>query len=514
MIAWRSSIPFPSAANTSAVFEHQLVSCLALFACLFKDYENPVCLPESYLHLIGFWDAVHGSDKFPSLFSIVEATAARIPSFKGIRGIQRLLEYTVQLMSGQVHCRFNLITSAFSVSSFKRVLSGESERIMILAMTMLCNYGSGIPAAPCGRLIESLRSVTVHPFLPVRMQRALEAVQNANGVQDIVTATQTLLSQRNEALFSVRWCNGGFLTAEVNVAFFKNSFSADSAPWHSQTSNSSEPPVDVYSPSEFQMPTGYLEEQRKERALETEREEAAIKIQRWFRRIKWETPETTPCDKVEEQPADSVLLHFERFKVDTSACSICRVHFSDKPDGVKYEPHIVTESQHWCQLRLFNQYKQLFLGRIWPLFEAEKELREQLNALSGQNRVGSHDFGLDVQRLDHAGARVGECVREIESHCMWGNTDRLMHEVEALGATVNEVQEIVRQDQQKLRGVDATVERRDYPEENDDFADEEDILDLCGPKDGAAKGGGGGKRGGKKRNRGKRGRDKTRFRQS
>ncbi|XP_022800232.1 TPR and ankyrin repeat-containing protein 1-like isoform X2 [Stylophora pistillata] len=514
MIAWRSSIPFPSAANTSAVFEHQLVSCLALFACLFKDYENPVCLPESYLHLIGFWDAVHGSDKFPSLFSIVEATAARIPSFKGIRGIQRLLEYTVQLMSGQVHCRFNLITSAFSVSSFKRVLSGESERIMILAMTMLCNYGSGIPAAPCGRLIESLRSVTVHPFLPVRMQRALEAVQNANGVQDIVTATQTLLSQRNEALFSVRWCNGGFLTAEVNVAFFKNSFSADSAPWHSQTSNSSEPPVDVYSPSEFQMPTGYLEEQRKERALETEREEAAIKIQRWFRRIKWETPETTPCDKVEEQPADSVLLHFERFKVDTSACSICRVHFSDKPDGVKYESHIVTESQHWRQLRLFNQYKQLFLGRIWPLFEAEKELREQLNALSGQNRVGSHDFGLDVQRLDHAGARVGECVREIESHCMWGNTDRLMHEVEALGATVNEVQEIVRQDQQKLRGGDATVERRDYPEENDDFADEEDILDLCGPKDGAAKGGGGGKRGGKKRNRGKRGRDKTRFRQS
>lgn len=68
-------------------------------------------------------------------------------------------------------------------------------------------------------------------------------------------------------------------------------------------------------------------------------------------------------------------------------------------------------------------------------------------------------------------------------------------------------------DLQKLRGVGTTVERSDYPEENEDFADEEDILDLRGPKEGGAKGGGG-KRDGKKRNRGKRGRDKTRFRQS
>ena len=236
-----------------------------------------------------------------------------------------------------------------------------------------------------------------------------------------------------------------YLTAEVNVAYFKQSFSTDPAPWHSQTTDSSEPPVDVYSPSEFQMPTGYLEEQRKERALETERENAAVKIQRWFRRVKRETPETTPYDKVEEQSADSVTLHFERFKVDASACSICCVRFSDKSEGGNYESHIVTESQHWRQLHLFKQYKQLFVGKIWPLFKAEKELRDELNALAERNRVGSHDFGLDVQRLDHVGARVGECVRDIESRCKWGDTGRLIHEVEALGATIKKVQEIVRQ---------------------------------------------------------------------
>lgn len=58
------------------------------------------------------------------------------------------------------------------------------------------------------------------------------------------------------------------------------------------------------------------------------------------------------------------------------------------------------------------------------------------------------------------------------------------------------------------------AERRDDFEENEDFGDEEDILDLHMPKDSAAKRGGGAKQIGKKRNRGRRGRDKTRFRQS
>lgn len=69
-------------------------------------------------------------------------------------------------------------------------------------------------------------------------------------------------------------------------------------------------------------------------------------------------------------------------------------------------------------------------------------------------------------------------------------------------------------DLQKMREPGIMAERRDDFEENEDFGDEEDILDLRMPKDGAAKRGGGAKQVGKKRNRGRRGRDKTRFRQS
>lgn len=55
---------------------------------------------------------------------------------------------------------------------------------------------------------------------------------------------------------------------------------------------------------------------------------------------------------------------------------------------------------------------------------------------------------------------------------------------------------------------------RDEFEENEDLGDEEDILDLRMPKDSGAKRGTGAKQTGKKRNQGRRGRDKTRFRQS
>lgn len=69
-------------------------------------------------------------------------------------------------------------------------------------------------------------------------------------------------------------------------------------------------------------------------------------------------------------------------------------------------------------------------------------------------------------------------------------------------------------DLQKMRDAGVMAERRDDCEENEDFGDEEDILDLRMPKECGAKRGGGGKQSGKKRNRGRRGRDKTRFRQS
>ena len=445
LVACRSKLPLPSLANASSIFEHQMIACLSLFARLFNEYEHPVCLPESYLRLIDVWDAVYGTERFPTLFSIVESSATGLPPFKGIRQVQRLLEYMVQLVSGQVYRRFNLINSAFSPAALERVQSGETERILVLAMTMLSNYGRGIPP-PCGRLIEALRGVTVHSFLPGRIQEALEAVQRADGVKDVVFALQKFLSERNERLLCVRWYHRRLWTDEVNVASFTQVFSAGLSPLHLQAAApATEPPVDIYSPSEFQMPTGYLEEQRRELSLETEREAAAVTIQRWYRMTRHQARTSS-----HDQPVHSAEAHFESFKVDTSACSVCGVQFSGK-SGETYESHIQHGSPHWRILEEFNSYKQLHLHKIWPLFVEQREMRDELNTLSGQNRLGSHDFGLDIQRLDHVGARVGECIRDIESRCRWGDTGRLMREVETLGGTIKAMQSIVQRGNVSVR---------------------------------------------------------------
>lgn len=503
LVASWSSIPLLSFANTCSIFEQQIINCLALFVRLFNDRENPVCLPESYLGLIDIWDAVYGTAKFPSLFDIVENSATGIPSFKGIRDVQLLLESMVLLFSGKINRRFNLISGAFNPNALERVQCGETERVLVLVMTMLCNSGRGI-APVCGHLVDELRCVEVHSFLPCRIQEALVELQRAQSGRDVVLALQSYLSKRNERLFAVRWHNHRLWTDDINAASFTHLFSAGASMNQTDTATASEPSEGVYSPSEFQMPFEYLEEQRRERALETEREMAAVTIQRWFRRNK-ESRSTY------EQPVHSGEAHFERFKVDISACSVCGVQFSGKSSET-YESHLQSRSAHWQVLEQFKMYKELHLQKIWPLFVAGEELQDKLNALSGQDRLSSHDFGLDVQRLEYAGARVGECIRDIESRCRWCDTGLLMREVEAMEITIQQVQNIVHQDLQTVRetGDEAKGDRQDV---DDDYAEDEDIVDVHMPKGGVAKGGGRSK--GKKKNRGGRARDKpSRVRQS
>lgn len=49
LIACRSSIPMPSLANISTIFERQMIACLTLFARLFNDYGTPCASPRATL---------------------------------------------------------------------------------------------------------------------------------------------------------------------------------------------------------------------------------------------------------------------------------------------------------------------------------------------------------------------------------------------------------------------------------------------------------------------------------
>ena len=473
--AWRKSMPLPTLANTALLVEQHLIACLALFARLFVGYEYPVCLPESYLSAIQFWDMVHGDEKRYSLYSAVETTMRGLPPYKGIHQVQRLLEYMVNLMCGKVGHQFNVINDALNSQPIDYVMSGEAERVLVLALTMLCNCGRGIPTPCAAILVQCLRSVQVHDYLPQRIQVALLSMKRATSIQDAIVALEGLLEHRQENLKNLHWNNNSWrFDGHIGVASYNQSFHA--GPFIAQASAT--PQVltelsDLEMPLELKMPAGYAEELVREHAIadqEAECELAAVKIQRWYRELlsqrqcKGFTKEAV--GGLEElQSSPGALCHFDQFKVDMSACSVCGVHLNhelqsdegrtgrsdSKTSGKEretYKSHTAPGSPHWQKVQEFNQYKRLYMEKLHPLSMAAGEIDKQLRASElkpqGHSAIqSSRDFGLDLQRLGHIRTRVSEAVRQIESQCKWHETMHLEQMVATFEKTIGEVQGIL-----------------------------------------------------------------------
>ena len=456
--AWRRSVTLPALSNVARLLELHLTSCLALFARLFVDYEDPVCLPENYMATVKFSD---GNDcaKF-TLSTAVDATARGLPPYKGIRQVQKLLEYMVRLLCGKIGHHFSVIPSAFTAGSLKHVMSGEAERFLVLALTMLCNCGRGIPNSCAPVLLDCLRGVSVHELLPRRVQVALHSIEEVYNTHDAVLLLKGLLDQRKEKLFKLHWKNRSLLLDEhFDFASFQQSLHSGPAFTRPGSTGAAAAPVDPIEfdlSSEFQMPAGYAEELVREHALaeeEAERELAAVKIQRWFRHNLLHRE----CDKrgtAEDQ--QTALPRFDQFKVDDSACGICGIHFAKKleADGTHGEgarihtrdTHLAPDSPHWQMAEEFHKYKRIYVERVHPLNVTAAEVMRNLDApaWAPMRTQSSHDFGLDLQRLGNARARVGEFVRHIESRCNWGGlTAGLEQAIVAFASTVKEVQRLL-----------------------------------------------------------------------
>ena len=330
--ACRVTMSVPRISNTVSLLEHQLIACLALFTRLFGDYDYPILLPASYLSLVDFWNVVNCSEKkHYGLFEAVEHTANSLPPYKALRQVQSLLEYLVKLMCGGVSQHFNVIFDAFK--SPECLASGETERVLVLALTMLCNCGKGIPTVCQGYLLNNLRNVSAERFYSARIREVVETVHHSTGLQDIVVALQTLLRHRNELIHNLRWQSKSLSYNEpVRAEAFAQAFSEE-------TPEPQPPPQEaVYADgtSELAMPAGYLEAQIREQAraeLEAEQELAAIKIQRWFRSVSRarckshaDIGEDLPKEDV-KHVIDPVVAHFDKFKVDRSECSVCGMRF-------------------------------------------------------------------------------------------------------------------------------------------------------------------------------------------
>ena len=333
---------FPSIANTVMILEEQLTACLALFAALYSGAVM-VCLPKSYLDGVRFWDAVCStSSKHYTLYNAVKAQLFSQNREELRKDAQSLLAYMVDLMCGRISPSFDVVADAFE---HEDSTPEDAERTLVLALTMLCNCGRGVPLRCRDVLLESLWQIVLSGAHPNRAHSALEAAQNAPGIRDVLTALEELLASRDDKFYDLRWRNhqlwfdtqvpldpsqfplvfpGDLLARRTDIQASERTNRAvpemaeDDAGTDDVAEEEEEPATDL--PQELE------EQKRKDREDAKRRNMAATRIQRCFRRRKeYIRQESGVLSR--NVSMDLVEEHFSRFKIDVAACGVCGEEF-------------------------------------------------------------------------------------------------------------------------------------------------------------------------------------------
>ena len=327
--AKRIGMIYPSIANTVMILEHQLTACLAVYTCLCTEYRFPICLPGSYLTMVRLWDSFRPNvDK--GTFTLYEAVEHNVSQERNtprlLNAIRSLLNYMVRLTCGELASLFDVLRDALSSDETPTYsTSGESERTLVLFLTMLCNCGKGISHYMESVMLRKILHITPNPCLPNRIKDVLVAVQEAQGYHDLVKVLNEFLQSRGEALYDLRWHNGKlWFDGPANPSFYHQGFytAGSDADFDATTDN---------------MEVKYTDEELEEKE-NARKEVAATKIQSWFKGVRqaqvFQATKLARLKSTEQQmlATDVAGEHFLRFKMDSSACAICGTKFKTSTD--------------------------------------------------------------------------------------------------------------------------------------------------------------------------------------
>ena len=93
----------------------------------------------------------------------------------------------VKLTCGELASLFDVLADALSSDETPTYSnSGESERTLVLVLTMLCNCGKGISRYMESVMLRKILYITRNPRLPNCIKDVLVAVQEAKGYHDLV----------------------------------------------------------------------------------------------------------------------------------------------------------------------------------------------------------------------------------------------------------------------------------------------------------------------------------------
>ena len=481
--ARRRTMPYPSIANAVMILEYYMSACLMLYSRLLHDITNPaICLPASYLSMIDLWDIINRNKAH--LSSLYSAIQHHNPAFHAeklvliLDRLHKLINAMVMLMFGGISERYNIFIAALCHNS---VNWGEAERALILALTMLCNCGRGIPES-CEVLIrQQFWTLQFCDNLPNKLKQCIEAVRKSCSLFDVVNALEKLLSHkpRQEKLLDVKWdeANGKPIHRNCQSQFYSSTFRSvlnveetlDDLAHTCDLKESEEASQGEDFINDFQQ-TFVEEDEAHNQSLEDyesgrKEEVACITIQRAFR-VWMEKSRQKEQEKINNDPVES---RFRMFKLDRSGCTICAsIQFENHcvdvcrtstsapspHDTVKetspnwqprilkrntYSSHCSPESPHWEKEKHFKQFKEFYRKEVYPCLERAHQLRGEVKPLVKEKGGG---FMLDLDRLEQSISKLQSVVKKVEKDRTWDQRRFICEAVRDMVGKLNALESI------------------------------------------------------------------------
>ena len=472
--AKRKGLPYPSIANAVMILERHLTTCLMLHARLMMN-DTIVCLPESYLSMISFWDLIDRpqtkrSTTFNCAIQYASQSFQDSEAQRNFNHLHELALAVVQFTLGKISSSYNMLRDAFSNTSVHFV---EVERVLVLVLTMLCNCGRGIPKECEVDIREQLFTLQLHHDVPQKLKKCVEDARNANGFQDIVVCLRELLIQkpRQERLLDVKWdelrSKGSRLNCRI-VMYSKHFCFKLPASTISKTTamvQSKEPEATedekIHSFSQvFNEGEGGRQRQKYSDKV---RKNACLVISRAY--LKWRSRKEAK-EKLEiEMKNDAVKRHFQSYKLDKYGCTICgRIQFVDRSPNVTettpsepslsfdpdkeetwkprimqrntFEGHCSGGSPYWKKEKSFARFRTSYRIHILPTIKDATQLLDEMRNLREETEM---DYSFDIDRLSDALSRLQIALKKIEDACLWDCINMTNKAVEDVNNTIRSI---------------------------------------------------------------------------
>ena len=450
--AKRRGLPYPSIANVVMILERQLTACLMLYARLMMN-DTIVCLPESYLSMINFWDYVdRPTNRKTTLYSAIQYAPQYFQGPEGQRNfnhLQELMWSMVDLVFGKVNWEYNIVYDTLCETSGGFI---EAERVLVLVLVMLCNCGCGIPKE-CEQLIrESLFTLELHQDLPEKLTKCIDKIRKAAGYKDIVLCLAEILAHkpRQEKLWDVKWDDRRakdsrrFCKAENYSLPFYYKIDESTLTVSAERKKGKEEEA-----TEDEMNQIYSEMSKQDETYtprreytEDEKAHASRVITRAF--LSWKDRKEKKDKFEEEMKNDEVKYHFQSFKLDKSGCTICApIQFVDPcsnitsgsssaldqdEEALTWRPRILQRntfnthcsggSPHWKKEKMLCKFKDFYQRRVLPTVRAANKVKDEMLQVNTEA-----DCSLDRHRLENSLSRLQTKIKKIEDERSWDSVN-------------------------------------------------------------------------------------------